>query len=134
MDFLVEEWGGKYQFQDILVKIGQGIDELLEKILFEVELFEFQVNFDCEVVGVVIEVFFDKGWGYVIKILVQIGMFKIGDLMVVGEYLGKVKVMFNECGKCVDEVGLFSFVLVLGLGGVLQVGECFWVMENEQEV
>jgi translation initiation factor IF-2 len=133
MDFLVEEWGGKYQSQDISAKTGQGIDELLEKILLEAELLELQANPDREAVGAVIEASLDKGRGYVTKILVQTGTLKIGDPMVAGEHSGKVKAMFNERGKRVDEAGPSSPVLVLGLGGAPQAGERFRVMENEQE-
>ncbi|MCI4648869.1 translation initiation factor IF-2 [Phaeodactylibacter sp.] len=133
MDFLVEEWGGKYQSQDISAKTGQGIDDLLEKILLEAELLELQANPDREAVGAVIEASLDKGRGYVTKILVQTGTLKIGDPMVAGEHSGKVKAMFNERGKRVDEAGPSSPVLVLGLGGAPQAGERFRVMENEQE-
>jgi translation initiation factor IF-2 len=133
MDFLVEEWGGKYQSQDISAKTGQGIDELLEKILLEAEILELQANPDREAVGAVIEASLDKGRGYVTKILVQTGTLRIGDPMVAGEHSGKVKAMFNERGKRVDEAGPSSPVLVLGLGGAPQAGERFRVMENEQE-
>ena len=133
MDFLVEEWGGKYQSQDISAKTGQGIDELLEKILLEAELLELKANPGREAVGAVIEASLDKGRGYVTKILVQTGTLGIGDPMVAGEHSGKVKAMFNELGHRVDEAGPSSPVLVLGLGGAPQAGERFRVMESEQE-
>ncbi|MEQ8705114.1 MAG: translation initiation factor IF-2 [Phaeodactylibacter sp.] len=133
MDFLVEEWGGKYQSQDISAKTGMGIDELLEKILLEAELLELKANPNREAVGAVIEASLDKGRGYVTKILVQTGTLEIGDPMVAGEHAGKVKAMFNELGKRVKEAGPSSPVLVLGLGGAPQAGERFRVMESEQE-
>jgi len=133
MDFLVEEWGGKYQSQDISAKTGQGIDELLEKILLEAEILELQANPNREAIGAVIEASLDKGRGYVTKILVQTGTLAIGDPVVAGEHSGKVKAMFNERGKRVTEAGPSSPVLVLGLGGAPQAGERFRVMETEQE-
>lgn len=133
MDFLVEEWGGKYQSQDISAKTGQGIDELLEKILLEAEILELQANPNREAIGAVIEASLDKGRGYVTKILVQTGTLEIGDPVVAGEHAGKVKAMFNERGKRVTEAGPSSPVLVLGLGGAPQAGERFRVMETEQE-
>jgi translation initiation factor IF-2 len=133
MDFLVEEWGGKYQSQDISAKTGQGIDELLEKILLEAEILELQANPNREAIGAVIEASLDKGRGYVTKILVQTGTLEIGDPVVAGEHSGKVKAMFNERVKRVTEAGPSSPVLVLGLGGAPQAGERFRVMETEQE-
>jgi translation initiation factor IF-2 len=133
MDFLVEEWGGKYQSQDISAKTGQGIDELLEKILLEAEILELQANPNREAIGAVIEASLDKGRGYVTKILVQTGTLEIGDPVVAGEHAGKVKAMFNERGKRVTEAGPSSPVLVLGLGGAPQAGERFRAMETEQE-
>ncbi|TXB61864.1 translation initiation factor IF-2 [Phaeodactylibacter luteus] len=133
MDFLVEEWGGKYQSQDISAKTGQGIDELLEKILLEAEILELQANPDRFASGTVIEASLDKGRGYVTKLLVQTGTLQVGDPMVAGEHSGKVKAMFNEFGKRVKEAGPSTPVLVLGLGGAPQAGERFRVLESEQE-
>jgi translation initiation factor IF-2 len=133
MDFLVEEWGGKYQSQDISAKTGQGIDNLLEKILLEAELLELKANPDRDAIGAVIEASLDKGRGYVTKILVQTGTLKIGDPMLAGEHSGKVKAMFNERGQRVQVAGPSSPVLVLGLSGAPQAGERFRVMESEQE-
>lgn len=133
MDFLVEEWGGKYQSQDISAKTGQGIDNLLEKILLEAELLELKANPDRNAIGAVIEASLDKGRGYVTKILVQTGTLEIGDPMVAGEHSGKVKAMFNERGQRVQQAGPSSPVLVLGLSGAPQAGERFKVMESEQE-
>ncbi len=133
MDFLVEEWGGKYQSQDISAKTGQGIDDLLEKIVLEAEILELKANPDREASGTVIEASLDKGRGYVTKILVQAGTLHIGDPMVAGEHSGKVKAMFNELGQRVTEAGPSTPVLVLGLSGAPQAGERFKVMESEQD-
>jgi translation initiation factor IF-2 len=133
MNFLVEDWGGKYQSQDISAKTGQGIDELLEKITLEAELLELKANPNRMAVGTVIEASLDKGRGYVTKMLVQSGTLNIGDAMVAGEHSGKVKAMFNEHGKKIKKAGPSTPVLVLGLGGAPQAGEKFKVMESEQE-
>ena len=133
MNFLVEEWGGKYQSQDISAKKGIGIEDLLEKILLEAELLELKANPDREALGTVIEASLDKGRGYVTKILVQNGTIKIGDAVVSGEHSGKIKAMYNENGKRVKEVGPAQPVLVLGLSGAPQAGEKFKVMESETE-
>ena len=133
MDLLVEEFGGKYQSQDISAKTGLGIDELLEKIVLEAEVLELQANPDREASGTVVEASLDKGRGYVTKLLVQSGTLRIGDPMVAGEHSGKVKAMFNELGKRVQEAGPSTPVLVLGLSGAPQAGERFKVMESEQE-
>lgn len=131
MNFLVEEWGGKYQSQDISAKTGQNIDLLLEKILLEAELLDLKANPKRLAVGAVIEASLDKGRGYVTKILVQSGTLKIGSPIVAGEHAGKVKAMFNERGKRVTEAGPSTPVLVLGLSGAPQAGERFKAMENE---
>jgi len=133
MNFLVEEWGGKYQSQDISAKNGLNIDKLLEKILLEAELLELQANPDREAIGAVIEASLDKGRGYVTKLLVQTGTLKVGDPMVAGSHSGKVKAMFNERGKRVKAAGPSAPVLVLGLSGAPQAGEKFKIMETEQE-
>ncbi len=133
MDFLVEEWGGKYQSQDISAKTGQGIDELLEKILLEAEIQELKANPNRKAVGTVIEASLDKGRGYVSKLLVQNGTLHVGDPMVAGEYSGKIKAMFNERGKNVKAAGPSTPVLVLGLNGAPTAGERFKVVEHESE-
>lgn len=133
MDLLVEEWGGKYQSQDISAMTGQGVDNLLEKILLEAEVLELSANPNRDAVGTVVEASLDKGRGYVTKILVQTGTLKVGDPMVAGEHSGKVKAMFNELGKRVKTAGPSAPVLVLGLGGAPQAGERFKVTENEQD-
>lgn len=133
MNFLVEDWGGKYQSQDISAKKGLGIEELLEKIQLEAEILELQANPDKNATGVILEASLDKGRGYVAKMLVQAGTMKVGDPMVAGEHAGKVKAMFNERGKRVRKVGPSTPVLVLGLSGAPQAGERFKVLDNEQD-
>jgi translation initiation factor IF-2 len=133
MNILVEEWGGKYQSQDISAKQGVGINELLEKILLEAEILDLKANPDKMASGTVIEASLDKGRGYVSKILVQSGTLKVGDPIIAGEFSGKVKAMFNERGKKVDKAGPASPVLVLGLGGAPQAGEHFKAMEHESD-
>ncbi|MCL4107773.1 UNVERIFIED_CONTAM: hypothetical protein GTU68_027158 [Idotea baltica] len=133
MNLLVEEWGGKYQSQDISAKTGLNIDKLLEKIVLESELLELKANPDREAFGTVIEASLDKGRGYVTKILVQNGTLKISDPIVSGEHSGKVKAMFNEKGKRVKKAGPSQPVLVLGLSGAPQAGEKFKVADSEQE-
>ncbi len=133
MNFLVEEWGGKYQSQDISAKSGLNIDLLLEKILLEAELLDLKANPNRTASGTVIEASLDKGRGYVAKMLVQNGSLDIGDPIYAGEHAGKVKAMFNERGKRVKSVGPSTPVLVLGLSGAPQAGERFKEVENEQE-
>ncbi len=133
MNLQVEDWGGKYQSQDISAKQGLGIDALLEKILLEAELLELKANPDRAASGTVVEASLDKGKGFVTKILVQTGTLKIGDSVVSGEHSGKVKAMFNEWGKRIKIAGPSNPVLILGLSGAPQAGEKFKVMESEQE-
>jgi translation initiation factor IF-2 len=133
MNLLVEDWGGKIQSSDISAKTGQNVDVLLEKILLEAELLDLKANPDRLAVGTVIEASLDKGRGYVTKLLVQNGNLTVGDIIVTGEYSGKVKAMFNERGKKVKEVGPSSPVLVLGLNGAPQAGEKFREYESEQD-
>ena len=133
MNLLVEEWGGKYQSQDISAKQGSGVDELLEKILLESEILELKANPNKRAIGTIVEASLDKGRGYVSKMLVQSGSMKIGDPLVAGEYAGKIKAMFNERGKKVLVAGPSTPVLVLGLSGAPQAGETFKVMPNESD-
>ncbi len=133
MNLLIEEWGGKYQSQDISAKTGQGIDELLEKILLEAELLELQANPDRFAVGTILEASLEKGKGYVANGLIQAGTLRIGDAMVAGEYAGKVKAMFNERGMRIKEAGPSKPVMILGLNGAPQAGERIKIMETEQE-
>ena len=133
MNILVEEWGGEHQSQDISAKTGQGVDELLEKVLLVAELGELKANPDRLAQGTVVEASLDKGKGYVTNLLVQRGTLRIGDPMVAGEYSGKVKAMFNERGKRVKAAGPSVPVSVLGLSGAPQAGERFKIMDNESE-
>jgi translation initiation factor IF-2 len=133
MNLLVEEWGGKFQSQDISAKLGTGIDELIEKILLEAEILELKANPAKRASGTIIEAALDKGRGYVSKMLVQAGTMKIGDPIVAGEHAGKIKAMFNERGKKVLIAGPSTPVLVLGLSGAPQAGELFKVMQNESD-
>ena len=133
MNLQVEEWGGKYQSQDISAKMGTNVDKLLEKILLEAEMLELKANPKRPAIGTVIEASLDKGRGYVCKILVQNGSLSQGDPIIAGGTYGKVKAMFNEHGKRVKKVGPATPVLILGLDGAPQAGEIFKVMESEQE-
>ena len=133
LNFLVEDWGGKYQSQEISATKGTNIDLLLEKILLESELLELKANPNRPAYGTVLEASLDKGRGYVSKVLVQNGTLEIGDPLVAGEHSGKVKAMFNEYGKRVDSAGPSQPVLVLGLSGAPQAGETIKVLGSEQE-
>ena len=133
MNLLVEEWGGKYQSQDISAKTGLNIDKLLEKILLEAEIQDLKANPDRLASGTILEASLDKGRGYVSKMLVQNGTMRVGDAMVAGEFSGRVKAMFNERGKKVTEAGPSTPVAVLGLTGAPQAGEIFRVMEEESD-
>ena len=133
MDLLIEDWGGKYQSQDISAKEGLNIDSLLEKILLESEMLELKANPDKRAVGTVLEASLEKGRGYVAKILVRNGTLSIGDSIVAGPHYGKVKAMFNERGKRVKTAGPATPVLVLGLQGAPQAGETMNVISSEKE-
>ena len=133
LNFLVEDWGGKYQSQDISAKTGQNIDQLLEKVMLEAEMLDLKANPSRNALGTVIEASLDKGRGYVTKILVQNGTLDIGDPIVAGEHAGKVKAMFNERGKKVKAAGPSQPVLVLGLDGAPQAGEKFRETSSEPE-
>ncbi|MEO0338406.1 MAG: translation initiation factor IF-2, partial [Bacteroidota bacterium] len=133
MNFLVEEWGGSYQSQDISAKNGTGIEELLEKVLLEAEILELKANPKRKANGTVVEASLEKGRGYVTKVLVQNGTLHIGDPIVAGEYAGKVRAMMNERGKRIKEAGPSKPVLILGLSGAPQAGEIMKEMETEQE-
>jgi translation initiation factor IF-2 len=133
MDLLIEEWGGKYQSQDISAKQGLNIDLLLEKILLESEMLELKANPEKRAVGTVLEASLEKGRGYVAKVLVRNGTLSVGDSMVAGPHYGKVKAMFNERGKRVKKAGPATPVLVLGLQGAPQAGETMNVISSEKE-
>ncbi|MEI8271181.1 MAG: translation initiation factor IF-2 [Paludibacter sp.] len=133
MNYLVEDWGGKYQSQDISAKKGDGIAELLEKVLLEAELLELKANPNKRAIGSVIESTLDKGRGYVSTVLVQNGTLRQGDVVLAGTYFGKIKAMFNERNQRITEVKPAEPVLILGLNGAPQAGDNFNVMASEQE-
>ena len=133
MNYLVEEWGGKYQSQDISAKNGEHIDELLEKVLLESELLDLKANPNKNAMGTVLESWLDKGRGYVSNILVQAGKMKISDVILAGSHMGRAKAMFNERGREVKEVGPSQPVQLLGLNGASQAGDKFNVMDTEKE-
>lgn len=133
MNYLVEEWGGKYQSQDISAKQGLGVDELLEKVLLEAELLDLKANPNRRAVGSVIESSLDKGRGYLSTILVQTGTLKKGDIILAGTYFGRIKAMFNERNQNIEEAAPSAPVLILGLNGAPQAGDIFHVLETEQE-
>ncbi|HEX5625668.1 MAG TPA: translation initiation factor IF-2 [Saprospiraceae bacterium] len=133
MNLLVEEWGGKYQSQDISAKTGMGIDQLLEKILLEAEVLNLKANPKKIATGTVIEASLDKGRGYVTKLLVHNGTLHNGDIILAGDHAGRVKAMFNERGVKLKEAGPSTPVLVLGLQGAPTAGEKFKCMEDEAE-
>jgi translation initiation factor IF-2 len=133
MNYLVEDWGGKYQCQEISAKFGTNVKVLLEKVLLEADMLELKANPNKMAVGSVIESTLDRGRGYVATLLVRSGSMKVGDLILAGSYYGHVKAMFNERNQRIDAVGPSEPVLVLGLNGAPQAGEKFNVMENERE-
>jgi translation initiation factor IF-2 len=133
MNILVEEWGGKYQCQEISAKQGKNIDLLLEKVLLEAELLDLKANPDKNAVGTVIESELDKGRGYVSTILVEAGTLKVGDIVLAGQFSGKVKALHNERGQVVKEAGPAMPVILLGLSGAPQAGDKFHVMSDERE-
>ncbi len=133
INILVEDWGGKYQCQAISAKTGQGIDDLLEKVLLESEILNLKANPDKQAVGSIIEASLDKGRGYVTTLMVQAGTLKVGDVMVAGSNHGRVKAMFDDTGKKVNAAGPSTPVQVLGLDGAPQAGEKFQVMETDRE-
>ncbi|WP_321519769.1 translation initiation factor IF-2 [uncultured Bacteroides sp.] len=133
MNYLVEEWGGKYQSQDISAKKGQGVHELLEKVLLEAELLDLKANPNRNATGSVIESTLDKGRGYVATVLVSNGTIKMGDILLAGTNYGKVKAMFNERNQRIKQAGPSEPVLILGLNGAPTAGDTFHVIETEQE-
>ncbi|KAA9340982.1 translation initiation factor IF-2 [Adhaeribacter soli] len=133
INVLVEEWGGKYQCQEISAKTGQGINDLLEKVLLEAEILELKANPNRRAVGTVIEASLDKGRGYVTTVLVQTGTLRIGDVMLAGSHFGRVKAMTDHRGKKIKEAIPSTPVQVLGLDGAPQAGDKFQAMETERE-
>ncbi len=133
MNFLVEEWGGKYQSQDISAKKGDGVKELLEKVLLEADMLELKANPNRKATGTIIESSLDKGRGYVATILVSNGTLKQGDTVLAGTNYGRVKALFNERGARIDNVGPSMAATLLGFNGAPQAGDQFHVMDTEQE-
>ncbi len=133
MNILVEEWGGKYQCQEISAKKGINIEELLEKVLLEAELLDLKANPNKPAVGTVIEASLDKGKGYVTNMLVEAGTLRIGDFVLVGRNYGKIRAMHDEHGNNLEEVGPAMPVSVLGINGAPSAGDKFNVMEDERE-
>ncbi len=133
MNYLVEDWGGKYQCQEISAKKGIGIEDLLEKVLLEADLLDLKANPARRAVGSIIESSLDKGRGYVSTILVENGTLKMGDIVLAGTHYGRIKAMFNERNQRVKEAGPSEPVLILGLNGAPQAGDTFNVLETDQE-
>ena len=133
MNILVEDWGGKYQCQEISAKFGTNIDELLEKVLLEAEMLDLKANPEKRALGTVVESSLDKGRGYVTNVLVEAGTLRVGDAMLAGQHSGRVKAMFNERGQRVDEAGPATPVSVLGFDGAPNAGDKFNVFEDEKD-
>ncbi|MFZ5972958.1 MAG: translation initiation factor IF-2 [Bacteroidota bacterium] len=133
INILVEDWGGKYQVQEISAKTGQGIDDLLEKVLLEAEILNLRANPNRPATGSIIEATLDKGRGYVATLMVQNGTLRIGDILLAGSNYGRVKAMFDDTGKRVKEAGPSTPVQVLGLDGAPQAGEKMVVVESDRE-
>ena len=133
MNYLVEDWGGKYQSQDISAKSGEGVNELLEKVLLEADMLELKANPNRKATGSIIESELDKGRGYIATVLVENGTFKQGDIVIAGAHFGRVKAMFNERNQRIEEAKPSEPALILGLNGAPQAGDMFNVMDTEQE-
>ena len=133
MNYLVEDWGGKYQCQEISAKKGIGVEDLLEKVLLEADLLDLKANPKRRAVGSIIESSLDKGRGYVSTVLVENGTLKMGDIVLAGTHYGRIKAMFNERNQRVQEAGPSEPVLILGLNGAPQAGDTFNVLETDQE-
>ena len=133
MNYLVEEWGGKYQSQDISAKKGIGVNELMEKVLLEAEMLDLKANPDRKATGSIIESTLDKGRGYVATVLVSNGTLKVGDIVLAGTHYGKIKAMFNERNQRIKQAAPSEPALILGLNGAPTAGDTFHVIETEQE-
>lgn len=133
MNILVEDWGGKFQSQEISAKNGTNIDQLLEKVLLEAELLELKANPDRNAVGTIIESSLDKGRGYVCTLLVEKGTLRVGDVVLAGQFSGRVKAMYNERNKAINEAGPATPVTMLGFNGAPSAGDQFHVMDDEKE-
>ena len=133
MNYLVEDWGGKYQSQDISAKKGIGVDELMEKVLLEAEMLDLKANPNRKATGSIIESSLDKGRGYVATVLVQNGTLRVGDTILAGTHYGKIRAMFNERNQRIKEAGPAEPALILGLNGAPTAGDTFNVMDTDQE-
>ena len=133
MNYLVEDWGGKYQSQEISAKKGMGVEDLLEKVLLEADLLDLKANPKRRAVGSIIESSLDKGRGYVSTVLVENGTLKVGDIVLAGTHFGRVKAMFNERNQRIEKAGPSEPALILGLNGAPQAGDTFNVLETDQE-
>ena len=133
MNLLVEEWGGKYQCQEISAKKGIGVEELLEKVLLEAEMLDLKANPNRKATGSIIESSLDKGRGYVSTVLVSNGTLKVGDIVVAGTSYGRIKAMFNERNQRIETAGPAEPAIILGLNGAPTAGDSFHIMETEQE-
>ena len=133
MNLLVEDWGGKYQCQEISAKKGMGVDDLLEKVLLEAEMLDLKANPNRKATGSIIESSLDKGRGYVSTVLVSNGTLKVGDIVVAGTSFGRIKAMFNERNQRIEKAGPAEPAIILGLNGAPTAGDSFHVMESEQE-
>lgn len=133
MNYLVEEWGGKYQSQEIAAKFGKNVDELMEKVLLEADMLDLKANPNKPAQGTVIESKLDKGRGYTTNILVSTGTLRVGDIILAGMYSGKIKAMFNEREQRIEEAGPSTPVMILGLDGAPQAGDKIHVMKSERE-
>ena len=133
MNLLVEDWGGKYQCQEISAKKGIGVDELLEKVLLEAEMLDLKANPNRKATGSIIESSLDKGRGYVSTVLVSNGTLKVGDIVVAGTSYGRIKAMFNERNQRIEQAGPAEPAIILGLNGAPTAGDSFHIMESEQE-
>lgn len=133
MNYLVEEWGGKYQSQDISAKKGIGVEDLLEKVLLEAEMLDLKANPNRNATGSIIESSLDKGRGYVATVLVQNGTLHVGDIILAGTHYGKIKAMFNERNQRIKEAGPAEPALILDLNGAPTAGDTFNVLDSEQE-
>ncbi len=133
MNFLVEDWGGKYQSQDISAKKGIGVPELMEKVLLEAEMLDLKANPNRKATGSIIESSLDKGRGYVATLLCSNGTLKMGDILLAGTNYGRIKAMFNERGQRIKEIGPAQAATILGLNGAPQAGDTFHVMDSDQE-
>ncbi|HOF20491.1 MAG TPA: translation initiation factor IF-2 [Bacteroidales bacterium] len=133
MNYLVEDWGGKYQSQEISAKSGLNVELLLDKVLLEAEILELKANPDKAAIGTVIESSLDKGRGFIATVLVKAGTLRVGDMMLAGSHYGNVRAMYNERGHRVSEAGPSTPALILGLNGAPQAGDQFNVMETERE-